>query len=151
MKIVGIASAIAVACILWAAKLDAKPVENVTVKIPFAFTAANRVLPAGTYRIELLTKGQPGVDEVEVIALRGVDTHSYAALVARLGRSEAKAPVMSFAQQGGTAVLAEVRANGKSYALMPAETDYAINQPAARFDMAPERTLVPAAATTGQQ
>jgi hypothetical protein len=151
MKILGITIAIAVACIVWAVKLEAKPAESLTVKVPFAFKAGNRVLPAGTYRLEMLTKGQPGVDEVEVIALRGFEAGSYTAMVTRLGKSEAKTPVMSFAQEGETPVLAEVRANGRSFALTPAETDYAINQPEPRFDLPSDRPLTPASATLGQE
>ena len=151
MKMMAIAATLAVASVMGAANVEARPAESVTVKIPFSFTAANRVLPAGTYKIEMLTKGRPGVDEVEVIALRGVDVRSYTAIITRLGKSGAKAPVVSFAQQGNVAVLAEVRANGRSFALESEETDYAVNQPGARFDMVSERKLVPVSAPVGQE
>jgi hypothetical protein len=148
---IAMAATLVVASLLGAVKMEARPAESVTVKIPFVFTAGNHVLPAGTYKIEMLTKGQPGVDEVEVIALRGVDTHSYTTIVTRLGKSEAKAPVMSFSQLGDMAMLAEVRASGRSFALKLAETDYAIHQTGARFDMVSERNSAPVSATIGQE
>jgi hypothetical protein len=151
MKKTLIAAALAAAGLMGAARMEARLAESVTVKIPFAFTAGNRVLPAGTYKIEMLTKGQPGVDEIEVIALRGVDTRSYTAIVTRLGKYEAKAPVMSFAQRGGVAVLAEVSANGRSFALTSSETEYAGNAPGTRFETVSERAVVPVAVTIGQE
>jgi len=150
MNVARIAMGIALAGATCTPGLKAKPPESVTVRIPFAFTAANQVLPAGIYKLELLTNGQPGVDELEVITLRGVETRSYTALVARLGRSEAKAPVMSFSEVGETPALAEVRANGRRFALLPAETDYAIHRPAARFDIVSQRNLPPPSAATGK-
>jgi len=45
--------------------------ESVTVEGPIAFAAAPPMLPAGTYKIRMLTKGRPGVREVEVIAPAG--------------------------------------------------------------------------------
>ena len=90
--------------------MEARPADSVTVKIPFAFTAAHQVLPAGLYRIEFLTNGEPGVDQMEVIALRGLETGSYTSLLARLGKSDATSPVMSFLEQLGTNALAELRA-----------------------------------------
>jgi hypothetical protein len=151
MRIIGIGVATALAGIVWAAKLEARPVESLTVKVPFAFQASNRVLPAGTYQMEMLTKAQPGIDEVEVIALRGTETRSYTAMVTRLGRSEALAPVMSFSQDGETPVLAEVRANGRSFAVTAAETDYADNQPEPRFDLPSEPMPLPVSAALGQE
>ncbi len=151
MKKTVIVAALVVAGLTGAARMEARPAESVTIKIPFGFTAANRVLPAGTYKIEMLTKGKPGVDGMEVIALRGVDVHSYTAIVARLGKSEAKTPVMSFAQQRGIAILAEVFANGRSFALSSAETDYAANNPGGRFETVSERTHVPTSAVIEQE
>jgi len=147
LKVVGLA----LAGLVGAVSMEARTAESVTVKIPFAFTAGNRELPAGTYKIEMLTKGQPGVDEMEVIALRGVDTHSYAAIVTRLGKSEDNVPIMSFAKRGGAAVLAEVRANGRSFALASSETVYADNAPGKRFETVSEPTVIPVAVTMGQE
>jgi len=151
MKKTLIVAALAVASLAGATSMEARTAESVTVKIPFAFTAGNRVLPAGTYKIEMLTKGQPGVDEMEVITLRGVDTRSYTAIVARLGKSEAQDPVMRFAQMGSVAVLAEVRANGRSFALTPSETEYAGNALGTRFETISEPANVPVAVTIGQE
>jgi len=109
-----IAAVLGAAGLLGEVRLEARPAENVTVKVPFTFTAANRVLPPGAYKIEFLTKGEPGVDELEVITLRGLDTGSYTSFVARLGRADAASPVMSFLEEGGANMLAEVRANGRS-------------------------------------
>jgi hypothetical protein len=146
LRVVGLAAA----GLMGATSMEARTAECVTVKIPFAFTAGNRVLPAGTYKIEMLTRGRPGVDEIEVIALRGVDTRSYTAIVTRLGSSEAKAPVMKFLQ-GGVAILAEVSADGRSFALASSATEYAGNAPGARFETVSERMVVPVAGTIGQE
>jgi hypothetical protein len=151
MKKTLIVAGLAVAGLMGATNTEARAAEYVTVKIPFSFTAGNRVLPAGTYKIEMLTKGQPGVDEMEVIALRGVDTRSYTAIVTRLGESEAKAPAMSFAQRGGVAVLAEVRANGRSFALASPEAEYAGNAPGTRYERISEPAIVPVAGAIGQE
>jgi hypothetical protein len=151
MKSILITAGLAVAGLMGATNMEARTAECVTVKIPFSFTAGNRVLPAGTYKVEMLTKGQPDVDEMEVIALRGVDTRSYTAIVTRLGKSEAKAPVMAFAQRGGVAVLAEVRANGRSFALASSETEYAGNAPGTRFETASKPAIVPVAVTISQE
>jgi len=97
--------------------MEARPADGVTVKIPFAFTAAHQALPAGLYRIEFLTKGEPGVDQMEVIALRGLETGSYTSLLAKLGKSDATSPVMSFLEQPGRNALAELRVNGRSLVL----------------------------------
>jgi len=151
MKKTWIATALAIAGLLGSKSIQARPAESVTVKVPFAFAAANRMLPAGTYKIEMLTKGRPGVDEVEVIALRGMDTRSYAAIVTRLGKSDAEAPIMTFAQHGSAAELAEVRVNGRSFALATGETEYAGNVPGTRFERVLEPTIVPVAATIDQK
>jgi len=120
-----------------------------TVKVPFAFTAANRVLPAGTYKIELLTEGQPGVDELEVIALRGVDARSYTAIVTRLGSSPAQGPVMNFVQQEDKAVLTEVLVNRRSFGLNTERTDYTTSDGRVRLATVSQQTSSPSSATVG--
>jgi len=129
--------------------MEARPAESVTVKVPFAFTAGNRLLPAGTYRIELLTKGQPGVDELEVIALRGVDVRSYTAIITRLGSSPAQGPVMNFVQQGDKSILAEVLIKGHSFALSTARTDYATGSGRVRLGAISQPASLPSSATAG--
>ena len=94
--------------------VQAQPTKGAVVKVPFAFVAGNTSLPAGTYRIEMLTQGKPGREEVEVIALRGVDVRGYAAIVAQLGRADERAEKMAFKHVGGKAILSEVRVEGKS-------------------------------------
>jgi hypothetical protein len=116
-----------------ATKIEARPADSITVKIPFAFTAAHQLLPAGIYRIEFLTQGEPGVDPIEVVALRGLESGSYASLLARLGKSDATSPVVSFVEEPGANAMAEVRANGRSLVL---------NSPAANTGANPERPRV---------
>lgn len=123
--------------LLGATKTEARPAEGVMVKIPFAFTAAHQVLPAGLYRIEFLTQGEPGVDRLEVIALRGIATGSYTSLLARLAKSDATSPVMSFLEEPGGKALAEVRANRRSLVLNSgaAETEANAGSPRGAGDL----------------
>jgi len=96
-------------------RVEAEPAESVTVKVPFAFVTGNQSMPAGRYKIEILTKGKPGVDLVEVLTIRGMDTRSYKSFLTYLAAADAQAPVLSFLQNGNGAVLAAVRANGRSF------------------------------------
>ena len=63
---------------------EARAIEKVTVKVPFAFAIGNQMLPAGQYQIELLTHSKAGQDAIEVIAVRGKDTRAYASFLALL-------------------------------------------------------------------
>src|SRR5258708_13964182 len=94
MKNTLIVAGLAVAGLMRATNMEARTAECVTVKIPFSFTAGNRVLPAGTYKIEMLNKGQPGVGEMEGNAFRRVGTRSSTANVTRLSKYQAQAPGM---------------------------------------------------------
>jgi len=142
------AMAMGLAGLLGATNVEARPAESVTVKIPFAFTAAHQVLPAGLYKIEFLTKGEPGVDRMEVIALRGLETGSYTLLLARLGKSDATSPVMSFLEQPGRNALAELRANGRSLLLNTGGANAPAGSP--RVQMVPDRQDSITPATLGQ-
>ena len=133
------AMAMGVAGLLGATNMEARPAGSVTVKIPFAFTVAHQVLPAGLYRIEFLTNSEPGVDQIEVIALRGVETGSYTSLLARLEKSDATSPVMSFLEQPGTKALAELRANGRSLVLSSGGANIEAPAGSSRVQVAPDR------------
>ena len=140
------AMAMGLAGLLGATNMEARPADSVTVEIPFAFTAGHQVLPAGLYRIEFLTHGEPGVDQMEVIALRGLETGSYTSLLARLGKSDATSPVMSFLEQPGTNALAELRAQGRSLVLNSGGANTGAPAGSSRVEVVPDSrdSIIPA-------
>ena len=81
--------------------LDTRTLEKALMKVPFAFTVGNQILPAGLYQIEMLTHAEPGPDAIEVIAIRGEDNGHYASAVALLEAGEAKAARLTFRQGSG--------------------------------------------------
>ena len=100
----------------WTARIPALQAQSVTstlVKVPFAFVAGNQVMPAGTYRIEALTKGKPGIDALEVVTLRGRDVKSYASFVTVLDSADTQAAKLTFKRTPGSAILMEVQSSGK--------------------------------------
>jgi hypothetical protein len=65
----------------------------------------------------MLTQSKPQHDAVEVIAIRGKDTHSYASFVAFLDAGEAKTTSLTLRRAGQRVVLTEVQVTGKSFQL----------------------------------
>jgi hypothetical protein len=107
------------------------------VKVPFAFVAGNQVLPAGTYKIETLTKSKPGADTVEVMALRGTDVHGYASFVTILGEGQSESPKMTFKRIGNSAVLMEVQSAGKRFVLPKSRYDVMTTEAQVHFEVIP--------------
>jgi|HubBroStandDraft_2_1064218.scaffolds.fasta_scaffold00294_3 hypothetical protein len=107
------------------------------VKVPFAFVAGNQVLPAGTYKIEILTKSKPGPDTAEVIALRGTDVHGYASFVTMLGVAETESPKMTFKRTGYSAILTELQSAGKRFVLPRSRYDATITEAQYHFEVVP--------------
>lgn len=108
----------------------APAVETVSVNVPFVFVAGNQSLPAGTYRVQLLTQSNAGRDAVEVVVFRGAEAHSYVSFVAKVeGGGNSGTPSLTFRQQGGRAVLTEVQVRGTRFTLL---------KPKAQTEVAPE-------------
>src|SRR5258708_9438495 len=95
MKNTLIVAGLAVAGLMGATNMEARTAECVTVKIPFSFTAGNRVVPAGTQKNEKLTQGQAGGGENGMIALCGVGTRSLTAIVTPLWKIQHTKPLNS--------------------------------------------------------
>jgi hypothetical protein len=106
------------------------------VKVPFAFVAGNQLLPAGTYKIETLTKSKPAADTVEVMALRGTDVHGYASFVTMLGAGESESPKMTFKRTGDSAILMEVQSAGRRFVLPKSRYD-ATTEAQVHFEVIP--------------
>jgi hypothetical protein len=79
--------------------------------------AGNRSLPAGTYRVELLTQARPGRDAVEVVVLRGTDLHSYVSMAARVEAGNGRMSKLTFQQEGGRPILREMEMKGEPQGL----------------------------------
>jgi hypothetical protein len=107
------------------------------VRVPFAFVAGNQVLPAGTYKIETLTKSRPGTDTVEVLALRGTDVRGYASFVTMLGEGEIESPKMTFKRVGDSAILMEVQSAGKRFVLPRSRFDATTTDAQFHFEIIP--------------
>jgi hypothetical protein len=88
-----------------------------TVRVPFAFVAGNRLLPAGTYRVELVTQSRPGRDTVGVVVFRGIDVHSYVSFVARVEVANSRTSNLTSQQEGERTVLREVDMRGARFEL----------------------------------
>jgi hypothetical protein len=100
----------------------ARAKEMKTVRVPFAFVAGNRWLPAGSYQVELLTQARPVRDAVEVLVLRGTDAHSYVAMVARVEAGNGRMSNLTFQQDRGRPILREMEMKGVRFELAQPET-----------------------------
>jgi hypothetical protein len=107
------------------------------VKVPFAFVAGNQLMPAGTYKIEAVTKGKPGVDAVEVITLRGRDVKSYASFVTVLDHAKTAGPKLTFKRTQESAILMEVQSNGKRFVMPHSKHDTGIIEADYHFEVIP--------------
>jgi hypothetical protein len=116
---------------------NAQSTKVTLVKVPFAYVAGNQVMPAGTYKIEEVTKGKPGVDAVEVVTLRGRDVKSYASFVTVLGSAENDGPKLTFKRTEASAILMEVQNGGNSFVLPHSPYDAWILQANYHFEVIP--------------
>jgi hypothetical protein len=90
--------------------------ESFSVQVPFAFTAAGKAFPAGTYTVDPITSG--------ILLIRG-DTSAESGTVAAspTGYAESPAkPSLSFDRTSDLPVLSSVRMDsGKTFTLAPAK------------------------------
>jgi hypothetical protein len=98
---------------------EARPAEKTMIKVPFAFSIGNQVLPAGQYQIEMLTESKVGADAVEIIAFRGRDTHAYASFVAYLESGNAGSARLTFRHDEDGSALTKIQVSGKTYRIAP--------------------------------
>jgi hypothetical protein len=101
---------------LMGALATAANAESFSVQVPFAFTAAGKSLPAGTYTVDPITSG--------ILVLRGDSAAGSATFAASpSGSVEIPAkPSLSFDRTSDLPVLSSVRMDsGKTFALAPAK------------------------------
>ncbi|HEY2456062.1 MAG TPA: hypothetical protein VGI13_02075 [Candidatus Acidoferrum sp.] len=136
-KVVMIATLLSVGVTAQIPFANAQSSKGTLVKVPFAFVAGNQAMPAGTYKIEAVTKGKPGVDAVEVVTLRGRDVKSYASFVTVLGSAENDGPKMTFKRTEAKAILMEVQGSGKSFVLPRSSYDAGLLEANYHFEVIP--------------
>jgi len=122
---------------VFTATAGARPLQSTPIQVPFAFVAGNQMLPAGAYKIEMLTQSKPGEDAIEILALRGTDTRGYASFIAFLSAGDARSPRLTFRRSVTGAVLTELRVAGKTFRLSPSRHEQASVSTASYYQTVP--------------
>jgi len=103
---------------LFAATAQSKPRASITLNIPFEFSLGNRVLPAGTYKLDSVLGAPIETDHLSILALRSVEGHLYQAVVTDVAGGEAmRESTLVFAYFHGQRYLSQVWLAGQAVGL----------------------------------
>jgi len=139
VKKVLMTSFMAASGLLLASGMLARSEEDTIVRVPFAFAVGTQTLPAGTYRVELVTKAQPGADVLEVVVLRGKTRDAYASFVSRVVDGHESTAGFTFQCLQGREFLTEIRAQGKRLEPSPLPDEIRMGDREAKHELIAEQ------------
>jgi hypothetical protein len=121
----------------------ASKAKTFVVAVPFDFVVANRTMPAGSYRFQIVFGSPQQNDTVGILAVRSLDGRYYASTLTSIasGSASSDGPKLVFSRNGDRASLSQFWEQGNTVGLK-------LRVPAAGTEVALERadetlTIIP--------
>jgi len=141
VKKVLLTSLLAAIGLLFASGMLARSEDGAMVQVPFAFAVGTQMLPAGSYRVKLVTNAQPGAGALEVVVLRGETRDAYASFVSRVVEGHATNAGFTFQRLQGQEFLTEIRAQGKRLEPSPLPAEIRAGDGGAKHELIAQQIL----------